>query len=143
MTNIRYWLLTMALLLAGGFILVETQAFAPSTAVSIAFAVAIAVTLLELAAMGAGSRRDDRVFAWLPGAGVLIGAWTIVAMNVFATVTEKWLAFASGLGILGLALAALTLHELKSERVVHSIEVREHTTASGRAGAERPVGEPV
>ena len=58
---------------------------------------------------GAGSRRGDRVFVWLPGAGVLVGAWTIVAMNVFPTLTERWLAFASGLGIVGLVLLALTL----------------------------------
>jgi hypothetical protein len=142
MTNIRYWLPTMALALAGGFLVVETEAFGTSTAVSIAFAVAIAVTLLEFAAMRAARRRDERVFMWLPGAGALLGAWTIVAMNVFPTLTERWLAFASGLGILGLALAALTLHELKSERVVHSIEVRKHATASGPSDAARHVGEP-
>jgi peptidoglycan/LPS O-acetylase OafA/YrhL len=141
--NIRYWLLTMLLALAGGFLVVETQAFAPSTAVPIAFAVAIGVTVLALAAVLEGSRRDSRYFMWLPGASILLGAWTIVAMNVFPTLTEKWLAFASGLAILGLAVVALTVHELKAERVVHSIEVREHASASGASSSETQVGEPV
>jgi hypothetical protein len=140
--NIRYWLLTVLLALAGGFIVVETQAFAPATAVTIAFAVAIGVTVLALAALLEASRRDDHVFGWLPGAGVLLGAWTIVAMNVFPTLTEKWLGFASGLGILALALAALTLHELRSERVVHSIEIRQHPAASGASGPQTHLGEP-
>jgi hypothetical protein len=143
MTNIRYWLLSMSLALAGGFMVVETQAFAPPTAVKIAFAVAIAVTLLALVAVREGARRDARAFIWLPGAGVVLGGWTIVAMNVFATPTEKWLAFGGGLGILGLALAALTLHELSTERVVHSFEVREHIAGNEAPAVETSVPEAV
>jgi peptidoglycan/LPS O-acetylase OafA/YrhL len=137
--NVRYWLLTLLLALAGGFLVVETQAFAPSTAVAIAFAVAIGVTVVALAAVFEGRRRGGRVFVWLPGAAVLVGAWTIVAMNIFPTLTEKWLAFASGLGVLGLALVALTIHELRTERVVHSIEIREHAgTSKGSISDARP-----
>jgi peptidoglycan/LPS O-acetylase OafA/YrhL len=137
--NVRYWLLTMLLALAGGFLVVETQAFAPSTAVAIAFAVAIGVTVVALAAVFEGRRRGGRVFVSLPGAAVLVGAWTIVATNVFSTLTEKWLAFASGLGVLGLALVALTIHELRTERVVHSIEIREHAgTSEGSISDARP-----
>ena len=57
------------------------------------------------------------------GIGIL-GAWTIVASLVFAGSVVTWLGFASGAAFVGLALIGLTLHELYTERVVHSFEVR-------------------
>lgn len=130
MRNMRYWLAILSLALLGGFLIVESQAFAPTTASGIAFAIAIAITLVALAASAMGSARDGRAFAALPALCALIGAWTIVAMNLFSALTEKWLAFASGAGVLGVALVALALHELTVERVVHSLEVAEPARTS-------------
>src|SRR5919197_6710474 len=122
MSHIRYWASTMLLALAGGFMIVESQAFSAGSAAAIAFAVAIVLTALALIAIYAGRTRE-RLFSLLPACAALIGGWTIVAMNVFSASTEKWLAFAGGAGVLALALCALTLHELTVERVVHSLEL--------------------
>jgi hypothetical protein len=54
----------------------------------------------------------------------LLGAWMIVASMVFGGLVITWLGFASGVALIALALAGLTLHELSTERVVHSFEVR-------------------
>ncbi len=124
MSHIRYWASTMLLALAGGFLIVESQAFSAASAAAIAFAVAIVVTVLALVAVYAGRARERR-FSLPPACAALIGGWTIVAMNVFSAATEKWLAFAGGAAVLGLALCALTLHELTVERVVHALELAE------------------
>ena len=122
MSHIWYWASTMLLALAGGFLIVESRAFSVGSAPAIAFAVAIVLTGLALIAIYAGRTRE-RLFSLLPACVALIGGWTIVAMNVFSASTERWLAFASGAGVLALALCALTLHELTVERVVHSLEL--------------------
>jgi hypothetical protein len=133
MSSGRYWLVTMALALLGGFLIVESLAFAPSTASVIAFAVAIAITLVALGAAALGMLRDSPAFVIPPALCAAIGGWTIVAMNVFSAGTEKWLAFASGCGVLGLAVVALALHEMTVERVVHSLEVTERSPGQERA----------
>jgi hypothetical protein len=57
----------------------------------------------------------------------MLGAWTVLASLVFTGSTVTWLGFASGAAFVALALIGLTLHELLTERVVHSIEVRTAT----------------
>lgn len=89
-----------------------------------------------------GVARERRAFVALPALCALIGAWTIVAMNLFSTLTEKWLAFASGVGILSVAVVALTRHDLSVERVVHSLEVTERTPARERRSASPVDAEP-
>ena len=54
----------------------------------------------------------------------ILGAWTIVASLVFAGSVVTWLGFASAVVFVGLALIGLTFHELYTERVVRSFEVR-------------------
>jgi hypothetical protein len=46
----------------------------------------------------------------------------------FAGATITWLGFAAGAALFALAIVGLTLHELTTERVVHSIEVSTATT---------------
>jgi hypothetical protein len=55
--------------------------------------------------------------------GLVIAGWNIVASLVFAAPAAIWLMFANGCGLLAIALAGLTLHEVSTERVVHSLEV--------------------
>jgi hypothetical protein len=59
---------------------------------------------------------------------------------VFSTAAVQWLTFANGCALEALALGGLVLHELSTERVVHSIEV----VASAAKPYESPshVGEP-
>lgn len=58
---------------------------------------------------------DGRAFAARPALSLHVGAWTIVAMNLFPAVTEKWLAFARGAGVLGITRLALAPHEVTVE----------------------------
>jgi hypothetical protein len=60
----------------------------------------------------------------LDGLVAILGAWTIVASLVFSGSVVTWLGFASGAAFVALAFIGLTIHELYTERVVHSIEVR-------------------
>jgi hypothetical protein len=132
----RYFL-TMALAAAGGFLVVETFAFAQSTANRIGFALGIAVALAASALLLLHSWRPTskqliglpwsglRVAAWdaIAVLACALGVWQIVQTLVFSTATSRWLSFADGCGLLGLAIAGLVLHELSTERVVHSLEV--------------------
>ena len=43
--------------------------------------------------------------------------------SVFSAGTSRWLTFADALGLIVAALAGLAVHELSTERVVHSLEV--------------------
>lgn len=65
----------------------------------------------------------------------VLGTWTIVASLVFTGGAVTWLGFASGAAFVGLALVGLTLHELFTERVVHSIEVHAPAPEHELAGA--------
>lgn len=64
----------------------------------------------------------------------MLGAWTIVAAVVFGGAAVSWLGFASGAALLTLALIWLTLHELRTERVVHSFAVSSTTQTPDPAG---------
>ncbi len=114
----------LLLTVAAGFILVATQAFAPATAGWLAFAVtglgavAIAVAGLVLPRRGVAQRVLD-------GAVLTIGLWTVVESLTFTGAALTWLSFGAAAGIAALAITGLTLHEVRSERVVHSLEVRE------------------
>ena len=52
-----------------------------------------------------------------------VSAWMIVESQVFSQATAQTLTLAASLAISGLALIGLGVHELGSERVVHSLEV--------------------
>jgi hypothetical protein len=83
---------------------------------------------LFLARRGIAQRVLDAVIGAL-------GAWTIVASVVFAGSTVTWLGFSAGVAFVALALIGLTLHELLTERVVHSIEVHSPAHEHELAGA--------
>ena len=129
------YLVTLGLALTGGFLVVDSFAFSTGTATAISFALGIAVAAVAvafyLARVGATKqvvgllRGRMHVAAWdlLALAVGAIGAWNIVQTQVFAQSTVKWLTFADGLGLLGLTLGGLVLHELSTERVVHALEV--------------------
>lgn len=118
--NSRY-LSNIALAVAGAFLVVASQAWAAPVFMWIMFG--IGIVSLVLSASGALPRRGIGQRG-LDGAIAVLGAWTIIASLVFAGLTVTWLGFASGCAFVGLALAGLTLHELRTERVVHSFELR-------------------
>lgn len=50
---------------------------------------------------------------------------------VFGGATSRWLSFADGCAMLALAVVGLVLHELSTERVVHSLEVIDSRSHDG------------
>jgi len=123
MTHMRYWAMTFAVAISGAFLAIERFAFAPTTAVWIAFGVAVAAVLFSLAAALVALLRDNQTFSGVSALSALVAGWTIIATRVFATPTALWLVFGGGIVLLTLSLRALALHEATVERVVHKLEV--------------------
>ena len=128
------YLSNLALALAAGFLVVATQAFALSTVSALTFALSIAFVVIAVYMVVDGGTIVQRLIGGVAG---VIGAWTIVASLVFGPATVMWLGFASALALVGLGIVGLTIHELTTERVVHSLQVerapeREHPAVSPR-----------
>jgi hypothetical protein len=109
----RVWYAVLALvnLLAGAFLVTATYAFDASTAVTLGFAVSIAVAILGLA-MGyfgfASTKRHERIGLGLLGyLTAALASWTVVATQVFDVETARWLVFGSGLGHIALSVAGI------------------------------------
>jgi hypothetical protein len=117
--NSRY-LSNIALALLGGFLLLVSQVWTLSVFSWVMLGAGIAAVALAGAAIWPSRGPAQR---GLDAAIGILGAWTIVASLVFSGSVVTWLGFASGGGLLALALAGLTLHELSTERVVHSFEL--------------------
>jgi hypothetical protein len=118
--------MTLALAAGAGFLVVETQGFSPGPAAWIGFGVGSALTVMCAALLIESGRRHYGP-AWLaiPALGLVIAGWDVVSSLVFADPTAKWLVFANGCGLVAMALAGLIVHELSTERVVHSLEIGE------------------
>lgn len=124
--SIRY-LSNLALTLIAGFLIIATQAFLLPVVAWIGFGLSIA-----LLALGAATMLIPPLAQRVMGGTVaVIATWTIVASLVFAPATAMWLIFASAIAMTALGVAGLSLHELRTERVVHSLEV------TGAAARER------
>jgi len=124
--SIRY-LSNIALALIAGFEVVASQAFSHTVFASLALAGGAAVVALLTIATAAGQRGFlQRGMDVLSGA---IGVALIVTSLVVSASTFVWLGLGGFLVIVGLAVIGLTLHELKTERVVHSLELREKPNA--------------
>lgn len=133
------YLTNVALICLGGFLLVASQAFGVPTFMWLMFGAGIATLALAGSAIATPGR--GTVQPALNGVSSALGAWTIVASQVFAGATVTWLGFASGGALVVLALIGLTVHELSTERVVHSFEVR--SAELGELEQEPgPIGEP-
>lgn len=117
--RIRY-LSNLMLALIAGFLVVATQAFALPAVKWLTFAIAIGATVISLGTGALGVPLGQRILSALAG---VIGIWTIVASLVFSLHTVMWLGFASAVAFVALAVVGLTIHELSTERVVHSIQV--------------------
>ncbi len=110
----------LMLALAGAFLVVATQAFLPATVAWITFGIGAATVLLSA---GSVALRTGLVQRILGAVALVVGAWTVVASLVFAPTVVVWLGFASALALVALAVTGLIAHELKTERVVHSLAI--------------------
>lgn len=111
----------ISLAILAGFLVVASLALPFTPAMWIMFGVGAVAVLLTAAAFLPGRGLAQRA---LDGTIGTLGAWTVVASLVFAGSTVTWLGFASGVALVGLAVTGLILHEISTERVVHSLEVR-------------------
>ncbi len=128
--TLRYFS-NLVLALLAGFIVVVTQAFASSTVGWLAFAAGVVFVLAGTAMLPRPGWLHRALSAATAGLGVLIIIESLLASGS----TVIWLSFAGALGVLGLAIAGLTAHELSTERVVHSFEVAPNRAAA-RAGID-------
>lgn len=128
------YLTNVLLAVIGTVLLVTSQAFAWDPFAWIMLGGGIAAAAIALPAMAIRSRGIAQYS--LDAAAVVVAAWTIVASLVFVGATVTWLGFASGAAFAALALAGLTLHELKTERVVH--ELAAPTAAEPAAAGNEP-----
>jgi hypothetical protein len=120
------YLSNLALTVAAGFLVVATQAFTLGTVTSLTFALSIGFLVISLFMLIADRTLVQRAIG---GLGAVISAWTIVASLIFAQTTVQTLGFAAALAMVGLGLIGLTVHELTTERVVHSLEVEREPAA--------------
>ncbi len=114
------YLSNAALGVAGGFLVVASQAFHQPQIEWLAFGIGIVAVVLSagIALKGRGDLQRG-----LDVLTLATGAWTIVETLIFTGTTNTWLAFSSGVAFVALALIGLTAHELSTERVVHSFEI--------------------
>jgi hypothetical protein len=114
----------IVLAVASGFVIVAVFAFSPNVAGWIAFG----VTGVFVLAMTLGASLLPRR-GWtqrgLDAAVAALAVWTIVESLVFEGAAMTWITFGTAAGMLALAIAGLTAHELTTERVVHSLESTE------------------
>jgi len=66
-----------------------------------------------------------RVWPLLTGAMVLVCAWEVTAAQAFGPPVARWVCFGSAWPLAALASVALVMHEISSERVVHTLQVIE------------------
>lgn len=109
----------LAFSLAAGFIVLVTQAFDVTGARWITFAGGVGFAIVGSAMLARRGLAHRTINASISTLGVLMVIETLIASSGAMLA----LSLAGGLGVLVLALAGLTVHEISTERVVHSIEV--------------------
>ena len=102
-----YSLIALALLVAGGFVVIATFAFSDGTASAIAFGVAIGAYVAALGGQLVVPEQRRTVHRGLMIGVALVAAWTVlVAVDVFGD-DHVWLVFAGAAAIAAGSLAAL------------------------------------
>jgi hypothetical protein len=122
----------LALAVAAAFLVVVSASFSLGAIEWLAFAVSIGTLVVS-----AGIAVYDRRYVPSLVAAVVvavISAWTIVASLVFSQSTVQNLALGASLAISGLAVVALTAHELSHERAAQSVK-DSSTERDGRLAA--------
>jgi uncharacterized membrane protein len=123
----------LAVGVAGAFLVVASSSFTVSTIAALALGIGIGTLVVSL---GVTYRyRDNIPTAVTALVTAALSVWTVVASQAFSLPTVQNLTLAESLAISGLALVGLTVHELSSERVVHSMEVSSDQRESALAAA--------
>src|SRR5262249_24969794 len=88
--------------LAGGFLVVASQAFASATTGWVAFGIGIGVLVISCVAQADASRGPAQ--RGIDAMVAVVSAWTIVASVVFDGATLRWLTTAESLALVALAV---------------------------------------
>ena len=107
---------------AGAFLTVASMAWAANTAGWTAFGVSVGVAALAALSIALTRKNSQRAGHSLLG---LIALWSVVASLIFSGSLLTWFVFADAVAVGVVALADLALHEATTERIVHSLEVRD------------------
>jgi hypothetical protein len=121
------FLLDSLFVVAGAFLAVASMAWSSGTAGWTAFGVSAGVTLLAAASAVMAKKTSRRIGHGLLG---VVALWSLVAALAFSGPALTWLVFADAIALGVLALADLAAHESTTERIVHSLEVRDPATDS-------------
>lgn len=134
------YLTNMAIALLAGFVVVVSFAFTAEVGAWIAFGVAIGILTIAVLAQAESNRGpQQRAIDGLVGA---LAIATIVSTLVYAAPVLGWLFFAEALGLVGLSVAGLTLHEINRWRTEHGMAELHvvHPEMHVRSGARRTEG---
>jgi len=116
------FLLDSLFVVAGAFLTVAAMAWSSGPAGWTAFGVSAGVTVLAAVSAATARTGSRRIGHGLLG---LVALWSLVAAVTFSGTALTWLVFADAIAVGVLALADLAAHEATTERIVHSLEVRE------------------
>ena len=90
----------------------------------VAFGLAAATAVASVVGIRLASERFE--LAGFTALGT-VAAWAAVAALVFTGATLGWLVFADEIALAAIAAGSLVLHELTTEKVVHTLEIREQS----------------
>ncbi|HTU74161.1 MAG TPA: hypothetical protein VMG38_11650 [Trebonia sp.] len=108
--------------IAGAFLTVAAMAWSAGTAGWTAFGVSVGIAVVAAASAALAKKTAHRL-----GHGLiaLVAVWSLLAALIFNGSMLTWFAFGDAIALGVLALADLASHEASTERVVHSLEVRD------------------
>lgn len=119
------------LALAGGFVVVASQAFTAAATAWLAFA--LGILMIIVAGLAQLDHSRDDVQRILDGVVTALAVITIVFSLVFHGRVVAWLSFAEALGLVILAAAGLTLNEVAQWRTRQGLASLHHLQVMGKA----------
>jgi hypothetical protein len=124
----------VVLAIAGAVVIVSSQAFSSTVTGWLTFGVSLGA--LALLAVVQRDRARGRIQGALAAATSALALWSAVASVVYTGTTLTWLSFGEAIGFVGLGIAGLVAHELRTERIVHQFEAIPADARDGRRSEE-------
>jgi asparagine N-glycosylation enzyme membrane subunit Stt3 len=112
--------------IAGAFLTVAAMAWSAGTAGWTAFGVSVGVAVIAAASAVLAKKTAHR---FGHGLIALVAAWSFIAALILSGSLLTWFVFGDAIALGVLALADLASHEASTERVVHSLEVKDLTAS--------------
>jgi len=119
------FLLDSLYVVAGTFLTVAAMAWSAGTAGWTAFGVSAGIAVIAAASAALAKKTAYRFGHAIIA---LVAVWSLIAALIFSGSLLTWFVFGDAIALGVLALADLASHEASTERVVHSLEVRNLTS---------------